>query len=230
MNNLLLEVKFKDEKLKPLWLKTDPKILFKEIKEIDGKVLVFGTDKAGREFPLITKKKKIEYAFSIEEQLKFLLNQEYVQKGRPLISYLPFHYHKIPFRILINKILLMVKSGKKYEFPNWPADVSVDILVHIEKTLKKQKPFSWPKGKKYAVVFSHDIDTTEGLSVVQSFLELEKKYNIHSTNFIVSNYYPLKEEQLLPIIKAGHELGCHGDNHDALLPFLFKNQIENRLD
>ena len=73
----------------------------------------------------------------------------------------------------------------------------MDVLKHIENVLasKKRKSF-WKRGKKFAVVLSHDIDTEEGLLSVHKFLELEEKYNFKSTNFVVGNYYKLKEEVL----------------------------------
>ena len=234
MSGILLRLVFKDPKLSPEWVGEGCRILFKDIKEItSGKILLSGIDNEGKEVALIGEVNgKHVFAFSMGEQLQYLLNQEYVIKKKPVLAYLPFHYHKIPFRIGINKLLMKVKKRKlKIIFPNWPADVSVDVLKHIENVLasKKRKSF-WKRGKKFAVVLSHDIDTEEGLLSVHKFLELEEKYNFKSTNFVVGNYYKLKEEVLQFIVKEGHEIACHGDTHDALLPYLSEENIQKRLD
>ncbi len=225
MKNVLLELEFKDKRLRPTWLSKNPRILFKEVKEISGKALVIGRDENKREFVLVTKDK---CAYNYQEQISFLLNQEYIEKKKPLLAILPFHYHHIPFRIFLNKLLVKYQSKKiKKGFPDWPSDVSVDVLTFIKE---KKKRVSWPKKKKYAIILSHDIDTSQGMSLLPAILSVEEKAGLRSTNFFVGNYYKLNHVFLTKMQERGHEVACHGDKHDYLLPYLTKEEIRQRME
>ncbi|HLC57833.1 MAG TPA: polysaccharide deacetylase family protein [Candidatus Nanoarchaeia archaeon] len=230
---LLLELEFVDKRIQPRWLDWRAKMLFKNIMPIGGgKAVLIGRDEDGNRYPLINLVNgEYKFGFSMDEELGFLLNQEYVVKKKPLTAGLPFHYHRIPFRIMINKMLVKLKKRRlKKVFPSWPRDASVDILVHIKGVINKSEPRSWAGNKKYAVMLSHDIDTYGGLKRINKLLEIEKEYVVRSTNFIVGNYYEIKKEILKEITKSGGEIGLHGDNHDALLPYLDENEINKRLE
>ena len=223
----LVRIEFVRGSLRPAWFEGETWILFKDLKKIGGKVLVKGMDAEGVEYPLITDE---GYAFSFEEQLKFLLNQEYVVRKKPLIAGLPFHYHKIPFRIFLNKMLFRLKKKEKKGFPGWPVAPAADVLLHMQGMLARRKNITWPHGKKYAFWLTHDVDTGKGLRLLPRFLELEEKYGIRSTNFLVGKYYDMPGEILEKVRHGRHEIGLHGDTHDALLPYLSREQILNRLD
>lgn len=183
-----------------------------------------------KKYPAIIKNnKEIILNFDPEETINYILEESYIRKTRPIHSYSPIHYHKIPFRILLTKLKYFSKKQKP-EFPAWPIESSIESIRYIVSRLKnqKQKPL-WPNNKKFAVALTHDVDTLEGFKSINQFMEIEKRYNMRSTWYIVSNYYPLAKSTLNNLKEQGHEIGWHGYNHDNKIAYLKKESIKKRI-
>ena len=76
----------------------------------------------------------------------------------------------------------------------------------------------WPYGKRFALVFTHDVESPEGIGKVRALAELERRYGFCSSfNFIpegpYDDPYPLREW----LVKSGFEVGVHDLNHDGQL-------------
>lgn len=232
MEGKLLKLEFMDKRFRPGWLEDDAEILFKNIRSVAGIPLVSGVDASGNVYPLVARTRgKLYCGFSFDEQLQFLLNQEYVAKKKPLTAYLPFHYHKTPFRIAMNKWMVGGKmKNVQRAFPHWPKENAADILTHMQRIVLRAATFSWPFGRKYAVWLTHDVDTGSGLKMLPEFLQVEESFGLRSSNFIVGNYYRLDENILRRLQEGEHEIGCHGDNHDTKLPYLPREKIRKRME
>lgn len=150
---------------------------------------------------------------------EYYLFERYIQKKRPFFTYIPIHYHRIPFKTLISRLFYKFKKKGKEKFPNWPIEKSIDL---------KRKEVKWPNNKKYVICLTHDVDTKKGIKKIKLFYDLERKYNIKSTYYIVSKN--LKFINFLKKIeKQGYEIACHGYNHDNKLAYLNEKKIKNRL-
>ena len=88
----------------------------------------------------------------------------------------------------------------------------------------------WPNNKKCAFISTHDIDSAFGQEYIESFFNIEKKLNIRSTNFWVTNLYKLNHDLLKSAFEAGFEIGLHDYNHDGRLAMLKKEEIKKRID
>lgn len=76
----------------------------------------------------------------------------------------------------------------------------------------------WPQGRQFALVFTHDVESGEGLSKVRQLAEIEMSYGFRSSfNFIPEGSYqdPVALRDWLE--EAGFEVGVHDLNHDGHL-------------
>ncbi len=231
-----------NKKLKSSWIKDVNILFFKVYKSLgsEGEVLASFFD--GKEkFPaIIQKDKKIIFNFDPEETISFLLNEKYFKKTRPIYTFLPFHYHKIPFRIALGRVQTIMRLGissrfRHVSFPSWPIEGSVDVIravfLNSLKLIGEVKVSDfWPNGKKFAVVLTHDVDTKEGLKDLEMFSKIEEQAGFRSTCFIVGNYYKKDYKQLDKLVANGHEIGLHGYCHDNKLAYLPIKMIEERIN
>lgn len=224
------------EELKSERLENANILFFRVYKNLEkGKIIAYFLDGKERFPAVIQKNKKIIFNFDPEENINYLLNEEYVRRTRPIYTYLPFHYHKIPFRFSLVKILNFFKIKSKINFPDWPVERAVEtirllFLASLKEVVKiRTKPF-WPQNKRYAIALTHDIDTEKGMKNINKFSSLEKKYSFTSTWFLVGNYYFLDKVLLGKIKKQGNEIACHGYRHDNKLVYLPREQILFRLE
>lgn len=96
---------------------------------------------------------------------------------------------------------------------------SADIWPINKSASKKPEGWTgWPHGKKFALVFTHDVESAEGVTKVRNLADLEKNFGFCSSfNFIPEGPYddPVRLREWL--VKNGFEVGVHDLNHDGLL-------------
>jgi hypothetical protein len=76
----------------------------------------------------------------------------------------------------------------------------------------------WPHGKQFALVFTHDVESKEGVDSIKNLAELELRYGIQSSfNLIPEGPYEDPVEVRTWLAKHGFEVGVHDLNHDGQL-------------
>lgn len=76
----------------------------------------------------------------------------------------------------------------------------------------------WPGGKRFAVVFTHDVESGEGLEKVRKLAELEQSCGLRSSfNFIPRGTYRVSEELRTWLAERGFEVGVHDLHHNGKL-------------
>ncbi|MGA8762908.1 MAG: glycosyltransferase, partial [Candidatus Sulfotelmatobacter sp.] len=76
----------------------------------------------------------------------------------------------------------------------------------------------WPEGKKFALVLTHDVEGSKGLSRVKQLMTLELKGGFHSCfNFVPEGNYRAPDAVRATLDQAGFEVGVHGLEHDGKL-------------
>jgi hypothetical protein len=84
-----------------------------------------------------------------------------------------------------------------------------------------QKPVDWPgwpDGKEFALVFTHDVESEEGLGGVRQLAELEMSFGFRSSfNFIPEGSYKDPKDLRSWLEDRGFEVGVHDLNHDGHL-------------
>jgi len=92
----------------------------------------------------------------------------------------------------------------------WP------ILKGSEKKPENWK--GWPGSKKFALIFTHDVENKNGYSKVLKLMKFEKELGfVSSFNFVPESDYKVDTEMLDILIQNGFEYGVHGLKHDGKL-------------
>jgi len=75
----------------------------------------------------------------------------------------------------------------------------------------------WPENKKFALVLTHDVDTSCGQDKSIGLMNLEKHLGFKSTFFFVPEDYVVSYETMQELKNNGFEVGIHGLTHDGKL-------------
>jgi hypothetical protein len=76
---------------------------------------------------------------------------------------------------------------------------------------------SWPEGKSFALVLTHDVDTVRGQKRCLDLMYLEKELGFVSSFNFVPERYRVDPALRARIWQEGFEVGVHGLNHDGKL-------------
>ena len=75
-----------------------------------------------------------------------------------------------------------------------------------------------PDGKKFALVLTHDVEGSKGLSRVEQLRNLEVKHGFHSSfNFVPEGEYRVSDDLRGQLAQSGFEVGIHGLDHSGKL-------------
>jgi peptidoglycan/xylan/chitin deacetylase (PgdA/CDA1 family) len=139
---------------------------------------------------------------------------------KPVTSRLPISYRSVPawVRRAYASALGRLRRGSTDRwaaFPQWPMDLSSDFLADL--TGERPSPF---RDGPTPVVFSHDVDSAEGLTnLVEWFLDLEESVGVRSVNYIVPCAFAIDHGRLTEVKARGHEVGVHGYDHSNTTAF-----------
>ncbi len=76
----------------------------------------------------------------------------------------------------------------------------------------------WPDGKQFALVLTHDVEGSKGMSRVDQLMRVELKYGFSSCfNFVPEGEYRVPDALREMLDQAGFEVGIHGLEHDGKL-------------
>jgi hypothetical protein len=75
----------------------------------------------------------------------------------------------------------------------------------------------WPRGRRFAFIITHDVETEDGLKMIPRVVDLEKGYGFRSLFNIVPERYPVDRDYLDSLVQEGFEIGIHGLLHDGKL-------------
>lgn len=218
--------------LRPPWLGNGNliSIIMPEIykNNANGEVVAYFITKQGRLPAIVQNGKEMVFNFDPAKTISFLLNECYLVPRKPVYKFLPFNYQLIPgpMRRFVKQLTVLGARRKLAAegFPSWPVEASVEAMRYI---LSLGKPYlSWPGAKKFAAVFSHDIDTHDGFLNIDKFFAIEAKRGILSSWFVVASIFSKHTAQLKDLKSAGFEIGCHGYLHDNKLVSLPKDKMK----
>ena len=103
-------------------------------------------------------------------------------------------------RKVVLKKLLSCKSV-------WPIDERATRLP--------EKWAGWPEGKQFALILTHDVDTSRGQSRCQSLMGLEQTMGFRSSFNFVPERYSVSAVVRQKLTQSGCEVGVHGLYHDG---------------
>lgn len=75
----------------------------------------------------------------------------------------------------------------------------------------------WPEQKKFALVLTHDVESSKGHDKCKQLIRLEERLGFRSSIFFVPELYQVSSNLRNYIISHGFEVGVHGLKHDGKL-------------
>jgi peptidoglycan/xylan/chitin deacetylase (PgdA/CDA1 family) len=131
----------------------------------------------------------------------------------------------IPRRLQIAARRIYAKRLGLPDFPSWPLDESVVLLVRFyalclllaagTETLSFR--WFWPGKFHAAAILTHDVESADGLRLALEIADLEEERGLRSSFNVVASWYPVDEGVLRELRGRGFEIGLHGLRHDHSL-------------
>ena len=112
---------------------------------------------------------------------------------------------------------------RRQRFPAWPvetglADLYRCLLSFAADAAGEPMPFiaPWPQPYSWAVVLTHDVETSAGYAAIERVCELEASYGYRSAwNLVPRRDYVVEDGEVAELQRGGWEIGVHGLHHDG---------------
>lgn len=115
-----------------------------------------------------------------------------------------------------------VRVQARSSFPRWPVETGLhDLLDMLLAALRAiaDEPVptlrSWPEGRRWALVLSHDVEKAAGLEAMDDVLALERGLGLRSCWNFVPQRYDVSPTRIRQLQSDGFEVGVHGLYHDG---------------
>jgi len=140
------------------------------------------------------------------------------QRYGPTLSVRNKMYYRVrPFLPLwLRKYLQRVTRPKGID-KNWFIDTELlDAYAALFEEGESREIINfWPGENKWGLVFTHDVETSEGFTNIEVVAKLEEKYGFRSSWNLVACKYPIDIGYVNELKSRGFEIGVHGYNHDG---------------
>jgi len=87
----------------------------------------------------------------------------------------------------------------------------------------------WPEGKRFAIVLTHDVESSKGVRNSIPLAELEMEFGFRSSFNFVAQDYQISQKIFSYLRENGFEIGLHGLSHDGNL-FRSKPHFDSKID
>ena len=125
-----------------------------------------------------------------------------------------------PVQIWLRRVY--ARRQQRTEFPGWPVETALhdflDLLTAILADLAGEplpRIGTWPAGHAWALVLTHDVETSAGVAAIDPIVELERGLGLRSSWNFVPRRYEVTDERIQELAGAGFEVGVHGLYHDG---------------
>lgn len=129
-------------------------------------------------------------------------------------------------RTLTRFLKRIYQGSAREQFPlEWPIEdryvrfqweVMRQLLVATDEYSLSFKHF-WPRGLRFALVLTHDIETSRGQAFARTVADLEEGFDFRSSFNFVPERYSLDQGLIQELRERGFEVGVHGLKHDGKL-------------
>ena len=110
-------------------------------------------------------------------------------------------------------------------FPDWPIEPLLVEHQHAlllrdlsEPSIERLSLVNfWPDGHRFAVIVTHDVESSAGVENIEALLEVERQYGVNSSWNFVAEWYPIPVGTFELVRDSGGEVGLHGVKHDGRL-------------
>jgi hypothetical protein len=144
----------------------------------------------------------------------------------PLRSFATASYYRIrPYlprrtQIAIRRRLSVVQARQR--FPRWPVETALHDFYRKMFRLTAELASApvpwlspWPRGFKWALVLTHDVETSEGYENIYLLRDAEIETGHRSCWNFVPKRYAVEDSVVRELTRDGFEVGVHGLYHDG---------------
>jgi hypothetical protein len=117
---------------------------------------------------------------------------------------------------------LFTSLQARSRFPRWPIETALHdlyaLLLGLAAGLARAPvPWLsfWPNGYGWALVLTHDVETSVGYANLSRLRNVEIQAGLHSAWNFVGKRYPVESDVVDDLTRAGCEVGVHGLYHDG---------------
>ncbi|MGC1853077.1 MAG: hypothetical protein WA687_11625 [Solirubrobacterales bacterium] len=165
---------------------------------------------------------------SVKHGDRYYLEERYrVAGGRrslPLSAYYALK-PRLPRRLQIAMRRLYAKRQMRTEFPRWPIEPLLvdrrheELRAELDRRGEERVPTiaSWPEGRRFAAILTHDVEGPAGVANVRKVIEIERRHGFVSSWNFVAEWYPIPAGLLDDVRASGCEVGLHAIKHDCKL-------------
>jgi hypothetical protein len=128
----------------------------------------------------------------------------------------------IPRRAQIAARRLYSRVQARTPFPRWPVEDSLHgfldlVLGWVADLAGEDVPHiaPWPRGRTWALVLTHDVETADGLRRLPVLRDIETAAGFRSSWNLVPRRYDVADEVVAALRADGFEVGLHGLYHDG---------------
>lgn len=128
----------------------------------------------------------------------------------------------LPRSVQIRLRRLVVPLQARAGFPSWPVETALHDLYHelfrlVGIVSGEPVPWlaAWPRGRAWALVLTHDVETDVGVRLIHTLRDIETRLDLRSSWNFVPQRYPLDDSVVRDLRAQGFEIGVHGARHDG---------------
>jgi hypothetical protein len=128
----------------------------------------------------------------------------------------------LPRRVQIGLRRAYARVQVARQFPRWPIETALhdflDIIFTVLRSIAEEpvpRIATWPAGKSWALVLTHDVETAQGLAALDPVLDLERSLGYRSSWNFVPRRYSVTPALVDALVSDGFEIGVHGLYHDG---------------
>jgi peptidoglycan/xylan/chitin deacetylase (PgdA/CDA1 family) len=112
---------------------------------------------------------------------------------------------------------------------NYADALAFEIFGKEDKGGEEATVWSWPAGKRCAIVLSHDVDTPGQTVGIERLRRVAERRGMESTFSFVGSNLAHYAALIRDLKAAGHEIALHDRFHDNQIAFLTEEQVVERL-
>jgi peptidoglycan/xylan/chitin deacetylase (PgdA/CDA1 family) len=128
----------------------------------------------------------------------------------------------LPRRLQLNLRRAFSHVQGRASFPNWPVEDSLHdlytwLFARLSEVAGQPVPFlgAWPDGRSWALVLTHDVETSAGIHNMELLRDIERQLGYRSSWNFVPLRYQLQDAVIRALRADGCEIGVHGLRHDG---------------
>ena len=169
--------------------------------------------------------------FDPDEVMANYWTENYLTLGRPALSraarvvavrgyYLARPL--IPRRHQLRLRRAFARAQSRTAFPAWPIENALHdfcdwVLNTVSELVDGELPWlaPWPKGRSWAFVLTHDVETSIGFANMARLRDVERELGYLSSWNLVPRRYAISTKDVTRLVDEGCEIGVHGLYHDG---------------